>query len=71
MLMKHDKTYKGIDLLEKILEFKEMTPNENDWNYKSLDYNEPRLIRLQQIHALLKAFGLMDTQKTIEFNKNG
>jgi hypothetical protein len=63
--MEPNKTYRGIDLLEKVLEFSAMTPNENEWNYKSLSYNQPREIRLRQIHSLLKAFSLMGKEKTI------
>jgi hypothetical protein len=29
------------DLLEKILEFNAMTPNQNEWSEKTLDYNRP------------------------------
>lgn len=53
-------TYKGIDLLNKVLEFMAMTPNEQEWNLKSLAYNPPRQIRLRQIGALLKAFCVSD-----------
>ena len=58
------KAYKGIDLIEKILEFIEMTPNENEWNSKSLSDNKPRLIRFQQINSLLNAFSLQSNNKT-------
>ena len=58
------KAYKGIDLIEKILEFIEMTPNENEWNSKSLRDNKPRLIRFQQINSLLNAFSLQSNNKT-------
>ncbi|MES2655872.1 MAG: hypothetical protein V4620_09805 [Bacteroidota bacterium] len=59
------KTYKGIDLLDKILEFVEMTPDEKEWNYKSLNSNKPRQLRLQQISSLLKAFSIVDNKKNI------
>ncbi len=46
------------DLLEKVLEFRAMTPNSDEWNEKSLKYNEPRLIRFKRINSLFKAFEL-------------
>jgi hypothetical protein len=48
--------YTAIDLLEKILEFTEMTPDKEEWNYEALQSNPPRYIRLQRIEALMKAF---------------
>ena len=53
--MKH---YSTIDLLEKVFEFIAMTPEEKDWDIKKLQSNKPRQVRLQQIEALLFAFGL-------------
>lgn len=69
------KTYKGIDLLNKIFEFVAMVPDEKEWNYKSLNYNKPRQIRFQQINSLLKAFTLTENKniltKTVNyFNPN-
>ena len=54
--MEQTKTYTGIDLLNKIFEFIEVTPDPGKWNLKSLKDNPPRYIRLQQIEALLSAF---------------
>jgi hypothetical protein len=68
--MEMSKNYKGIDLLNKILEFIEMTPNEKEWNNKSLSTNKPRQIRLQQIHSLLKAFSLMGNKNLFEKTTN-
>lgn len=51
-----NRTYKGIDLLEKILEFVEMTPNSKEWNVIKLASNPPRKIRLKQIESLISAF---------------
>lgn len=73
--MEKTKIYKGIDLLEKILEFVALTPNQNEWNYIALKTNEPRLVRLKQIHALLKAFLLIEKTNLFEkvnqyFNPN-
>lgn len=64
--MEKFKVYNGIDLLEKILEFVAMTPNEREWNYKSLSDNQPRLIRLKQINSLLKAFSLTSNKNIFE-----
>lgn len=50
------KEYKGIDLLDKILEFIEMTPNAELWTLKALEGNQPRLLRLKQINSLISAF---------------
>jgi hypothetical protein len=64
------KTYNGISLLEKILEFIALTPNENEWNYKSLSNNKPRQIRLQQINSLLKAFSLIEDKNIFQKTTN-
>jgi hypothetical protein len=63
--MKQIKVYRGVDLLEKILEFIAMTPNEKQWNFKSLNDNKPRQIRLLQINSLLKAFSIIEGEKNI------
>lgn len=68
--METPQTYSGIDLLEKILEFIAMTPNEGEWNYKSLNNNKPRQIRLQQINSLLKAFSLTNEKNFFEKTTN-
>lgn len=49
------KTFTGIDIIEKIIEFKLMTPDERLWDEKNLK-NEPRLIRLKRINSLISAF---------------
>jgi hypothetical protein len=48
------------DLLNKLLEFRAMTPNSDEWNETSLKHNEPRLIRFRRINSLFKAFELKD-----------
>jgi hypothetical protein len=68
--METTKRYNGIDLLDKILEFVAMTPDENEWNYKSLSTNKPRKIRLQQVHSLLKAFSLIRNKNLFEKTTN-
>ncbi|GGH82741.1 hypothetical protein HNQ91_005883 [Filimonas zeae] len=50
--------FKGITVIDKILEFVALTPDEKHWNYKALGDNMPRLIRLKQINSLLHAFSL-------------
>lgn len=54
--MTETKTYKGLDLLEKIFEFTAMTPDANQWKVSSLKANPPRQIRLRQIQSLINAF---------------
>lgn len=54
--MEEIKTYKGINLLEKIIEFTTMTPDSNEWNTSALKSNPPRLIRFKQIRSLINAF---------------
>lgn len=68
--MKTSKIYNGLDLLDKILEFVAMTPNESEWNYKSLSSNQPRQIRLKQINSLLKAFSLTSDKNIFERSTN-
>ena len=51
------------DLLDKLLEFRAMTPNSDEWNEKSLKHNEPRLIRFRRINSLFKAFELKHKKK--------
>ncbi|MFZ4798678.1 MAG: hypothetical protein ACOYMA_14360 [Bacteroidia bacterium] len=68
--METEKTYNGVALLDKILEFIALTPNEKEWNYKSLSNNKPRQIRLQQINSLLKAFSLLENKNIFEKTSN-
>jgi hypothetical protein len=51
-----NRVYKGIDLLDKVLEFTEMTPDKAEWNVDALACNPPRQVRLRQANALLNAF---------------
>lgn len=66
--MNQTKTYRGLDLLELILDFIDLTPNEHEWNYRALKHNKPRQVRLLQIKSLLKAFEFQET-KTTYFEK--
>jgi hypothetical protein len=56
MTFQHMREYKGIDLLDKIFEFDEMTPDTKLWTLDALQGNQPRLIRLKQINSLINAF---------------
>jgi hypothetical protein len=60
--MTETKTYKGLDLLEKIFEFTAMTPDANQWNVSSLKSNPSRQIRLRQIQSLINAFFTQETK---------
>lgn len=46
------------DFLDKFYEFKGMVPNYNEWNAKSLKYNEPRFYRLKELESLIRAFDI-------------
>ncbi len=46
------------DLLDTIIEFVGLTPDQAMWSEKCQYDNLPRLYRIQQIHALFDAFGL-------------
>jgi hypothetical protein len=54
--MEQSKTYKGVDLLDKIFEFIAMTPNATELKSNALKANPPRYIRLRQIESLVRAF---------------
>ena len=54
---------KGINLVEKIIEFVELTPKNIEWNFESLKDYPSILLRLKQIESLLIAFKLRDIQK--------
>lgn len=63
--------YTAADLLEKIIEFTNMTPNPKDWSFEVQMKNDPRFIRLQQIRSLFWAFTpelyfLEEMQESIE-----
>lgn len=54
---------KGINLVEKIIEFVEITPDNLEWNFESLKDFPSILLRLKQIESLLIAFKLRNVQK--------
>jgi hypothetical protein len=54
--MGSQRLYTAVDLLEKAIEFEDLTPNPALWKEGMLKDNPPRLLRLRQINALAKAF---------------
>jgi len=46
----------GLNLIEKVLEFEEMTPDKSQWSFTAQKDNLPRLVRLQQLKVLLQVF---------------
>lgn len=59
------KKYSAIDLLDKVFEFIEMTPNPNEWNLQALKSNPPRQIRFRQIDALFNAFFIEESNRDL------
>lgn len=49
------RSYTAVDLLDKVIEFEDLTPNPALWKEGLLKDNPPRLLRLRQINALAKA----------------
>jgi hypothetical protein len=71
--MTQDRKYSGIDLLNKVIDFTELTPEKSNWNLNALTNNPPRYIRLKEIEALLSAFSelsneLVDDQYALTIN---
>jgi len=64
-MAKSTNTYSGVNLLDEIFEFTEMTPNSIEWNLKSLKANPPRQIRLRRIESLLTAFCTINTNESL------
>jgi len=55
--MKHDPTeISGITLIDKILEFTSLVPDNSIWTFDELKNNKSLFVRLQQINSLLKLF---------------
>jgi hypothetical protein len=46
----------AFNLLEKVIEFTNMTPDPLDWSFERQKSNEPRFVRLKQIQALMNVF---------------
>ena len=45
-------------LLLRFLELEDLTPKLSHWNERTLSFNPPRLIRMQQLRVLFRAFGI-------------
>lgn len=54
--MNNSYKYTAVDLLEKVIEFTNMTPDPKDWSFEVQMKNDPRFVRLQQILSLSWAF---------------
>lgn len=54
--MTQNRIITAVDLVDKVLEFKTLTPHSENWNLPNLKLNPPRLIRLRQIASLFNAF---------------
>ncbi len=54
--MKNAYKYTAGDLLDTIIEFTQLTPDQEDWSFKRQKNNDPRFIRMQRILSLLWAF---------------
>ncbi|HEY3372798.1 MAG TPA: hypothetical protein VGK10_18255 [Prolixibacteraceae bacterium] len=48
--------YTALDLVDKVIELSTMSPYSDDWSFEKQKDNAPRLVRLQQIQALMHAF---------------
>ena len=67
--MTKQKNLTATDLLDKVIEFTEMTPDQEQWTLSALESNLPRFIRLQQINSLINAFLQNETSKTFVSDK--
>ena len=54
--MKNFPTFTAHNLLYKVIEFTNMTPDSAEWSFEKQQENPPRLVRLQQIQAMMEAF---------------
>ena len=48
--------YTAHDLLYKVIDFTNMTPDSNEWSFEKQKENPPRFVRLKQIQALIGGF---------------
>lgn len=60
MTIKNSNKYTAIDLLDKLIEFTNMTLDSSEWNFKMQHNNTLRLVRLQQIQVLVEAEIMFD-----------
>ncbi|MAN58265.1 MAG: hypothetical protein CMC08_00335 [Flavobacteriaceae bacterium] len=65
------KIWNAKDLLDLVFEFRSLAPATEEWTAEALTGNLPRLVRLQRISALLRAFGLTRAQYINNANKFG
>ena len=49
-------TYTALDLLDKVIDFTNRSSDSTEWSFEKQQDNPPRLVRLQQIQALMEAF---------------
>ena len=54
--MTNSSTYTALDLLKKVIDLTNMTSDSTEWSFEKQQDNPPRLLRLQQIQSLMKAF---------------
>lgn len=54
--MNNSPKHTALHLLEKVIEFTNMTSDPVEWSYEEQKGNPPRFIRLKQIHSLMDAF---------------
>lgn len=54
--MNNSPKHTALHLLEKVIEFTNMTNDPVEWSYEEQKGNPPRFVRLKQIHALIDAF---------------
>lgn len=46
------------DFFKTLLDFIALVPDSQEWNEEALNFNQPRLVRLRQVKALLRAFDI-------------
>ena len=54
--MEYTAKFTSLDLLNAVANFKSMTPESDNWSFEKQKDNPPRLVRLQQIDSMYKAF---------------
>jgi len=54
--MTNSPTYTANDLMNKVIEFTNMTKDSAEWSFEKQKENPPRLVRLKQIQALMEVF---------------
>ena len=54
--MNNSSTYIALDLLDKVIEFTNRSPDSAEWSFQKQKGNSPRFVRLEQIWAMMCAF---------------